>query len=60
MEEVFYLYDITTGDVELILGLMSPLDAEKYEGGSLRVISHSELEKVSPEQLKKITKYLDN
>jgi len=38
-----FLYDMTTGDVELELGEMTELEAENYEGGSLRSVTEHQL-----------------
>ena len=42
-KERFFLYDITTGDTELDLGVMTQSEAENYEDGSLRAVSESQL-----------------
>jgi len=38
-----FLYDMTTGDVELDLGEITEIEAEKYEDGSLRAITEHQL-----------------
>jgi hypothetical protein len=38
-----FLYDITTGEVQLDLGEITELEAEKYEDGSLRAITEKQL-----------------
>jgi hypothetical protein len=39
----YFLFDITTGETEMELGMLTHLEAEKYEGGSLRVITEHQL-----------------
>lgn len=39
----YFLYDMTTGEVQIDLGEITELDAEKYEGGSLRAIKEHQL-----------------
>jgi len=38
-----FLYDMTTGEVELDLGEITELEAENYEDGSLRAITEHQL-----------------
>ena len=39
----YFLFDITTGETELDLGMLTHLEAENYEDGSLRAITEHQL-----------------
>jgi len=41
-KEKFYLYDITTGELQLDLGEITQDEADNYEDGSLRAITEKE------------------
>ena len=38
----YFLYDITTGDIEMDLGMKTELEAELYDGDSLRTIKEED------------------
>jgi hypothetical protein len=57
-KDLFYLYDMTSGEVMLPLGRMTAIEAENYESNSLRAISEKEM--LAEESLKEIKRDVDS